>query len=73
MKDTMYRIIKRTPVTITNGGGKPDVEWKTQVYGEYFSKNVAEQALEEMAVPKFNLEIEMYQSFEERINTDYLD
>ena len=73
VKNTMYRIIKRTPVTIINGGGKPDVEWKTAVYGEYFSKDVAEQALAEMTLPKLNLEIEMFQSFEERINTDYLD
>ena len=69
----MYRIVKKTPVVITNGGGKPDVEWKTQVYGEYFNKAVAEQALEDMAITKYNVEIELYQSLEELINTDYFD
>ena len=69
----MYRIVKRTPLIITNGGGKPDVEWKTDIYGEYFAKDIAEQALEDMNIPKFNIEIERYTSFEELIHTDYLD
>ena len=69
----MYRIVKKTPVVITNGGGRPDVEWQTHVYGEYFSHDVAKQALAEMNIPKYNVEIEMYSSFEELINTDYLD
>ena len=57
----------------TNSGGKADVEWKTYIYGEYFSQDVAEQALEKLTAPKYNLAIEMYNSFEEQINTDYLD
>ena len=70
----MYRIVRKTAVVVTNGGGKPDVEWRTDVYGEYFAKSGAEQALEEMPITKkYNLEIELYHSFEERINTDYLD
>ena len=69
----MYRIVKKTPVVSTNGGGKPDVEWKTQVYGEYFSHDVAKQALEDLGIPKYNVEIELFQSLEELINTDYFD
>ena len=69
----MYRIVKKTPVVITNGSEKPDVGWETQVYGEYFSHAVAKQALDEMTISKYNLKIERYHSFEERINTDYLD
>ena len=69
----MYRIVKRTAVVIPKGKKKSDVEWKTQVYGEFFSKDVAEQALEKLTIPKYNVAIERYHSFEERINTDYLD
>jgi len=69
----MYRIVKRTAVVTPKGKKKSDVEWKTLVYGEFFSKDVAEQVLEEMTIPKYNLAIERYHSFEERINTDYLD
>jgi len=69
----MYRIIRRTPVVIINGGGKPDVGWKSHIYGEYFSKDRAEQELNKMNMSKYDVEVEEYQSFEDQINTDYLD
>ncbi len=69
----MYRIVKRTPEVTTNGAGQPDVEWKSKIYGEYFTKAEAKQVLDGLKIAKFDVSIEYQQSFEERINTDYLD
>ena len=69
-----YRIIKKSMIMVTNGAGLPDAELQTTVYGEYNDLEEATQALEKIPInKKYNLEIEQHQSFEEQINTDYLD
>ena len=70
----MYRIVKKRAVVITNGGGKPDVEWRTSTCGEYTTQDEAELAFEKIPITtRYNLKVEEFESFEESINTDYLD
>jgi len=70
----MYRIVKKRAVVITNGGGKPDVEWRTSTCGEYTTQDEAKLAFEKIPITtRYNLKVEEFESFEESINTDYLD
>ena len=71
--EIMYLIVKRTPEVITNSAGLPDVEWKSKIYGEYFTKAEATKVLDGLKISKFDVSIEYQQSFEESVNTDYLD
>ena len=70
----MYKIVRRTPVVVTDESGHNDVTWATEEYGEYFSQPAAEEALKNLTnVPKYDVTIEYEPTVEELVNSDYLD